>query len=205
MRLALIGILLLAPLAGCASVSSNYTGEITETDTSRIFVCHGYDCNYKTKMVMTQADANRYAGIMARGRGSPGAERRAVAAAIQYFEEKSAALIGHRDTPKSQFTNGRVKGEMDCIDEGTNSQSLLRYLVARGLLRHHTAGPTVSRGFILDGQFPHVGATLLEKGGTKWVVDSWPVPVGAPPEIMLLEQWMVGGDLGEEFGAALGS
>jgi hypothetical protein len=205
MRAAFIGVFLLMPLAGCASVSSNYTGEITKTDTSRIIVCSGYDCYYKTKMPVGQADARRYAAIMAGGRASPEAERRAVAAAIQHFELQSAALLGRRDTPMSQFANGHVKGEMDCIDEGTNSESLLRYLAARNLFRHHTVGPTVSRGFILDGQFPHVGATLRENGGIKWVVDSWPTQVGAPPTIMPLDEWMVDGNLGEEFGAALGS
>jgi hypothetical protein len=195
---------LVIALTGCSSVSSNYTGEITKTDTSRIVVCHGYDCNYKTKMPVSGADASRYAAIMARGRASPEAERRAVAEAVIYFEQRSAAFLGRRDTPMSQFANGRVKGEMDCIDEGTNSQSLLRYLDARGLLRHHTAGPTVSRGFILDGQFPHVGAVLQEEGGAKWVVDSWPVEVGAAPAIMPIERWRADGNLGEEFSAALG-
>jgi hypothetical protein len=196
-------LLLLLPLGACQGVSSNYTGEITEVDTARIIVCHGFDCYYKTKLPVSKADADRYAAIMARGAASPEAERSAVAAAVQHFEERSAAFLGHRDTPMSQFANARVKGEMDCIDEGTNSQSLLRYLEARGLLRHHKAGPTVSRGFVLDGQFPHVGAILQEKGGAKWVVDSWPVPVGTAPTIMPLERWVVDGNLGEEFGAAL--
>lgn len=206
MRALHIGILLpvLGMLGGCASVSSNYTGEITKVDTSSIVVCHGYDCNYKTKMPITRTEASRYASIMARGRASPGAERRAVAAAIQHFEQQSATLLGHRDTPMSQFANGRVKGEMDCIDEGTNSQSLMRHLEARGLLRHHKVGPTVSRGFVLDGQFPHVAATLVEKGGTKWAVDSWPTAVGEAPTIMPLDKWKVDGNLGEEFSAALG-
>lgn len=196
-------LVLLAALGGCQT-SSNFKGEITKTETSRIFVCSGYDCYYKTKMPVTKADASRYAAIMARGRASPEAERRAVSEAVQYFEGRSAALLGRRDTPMSQFANGRVKGEMDCIDEGTNSQSLMRYLDARGLLRHHSAGSTVSRGFVLDGQFPHVAAILREKGGTNWVVDSWPVPVGTAPTIMPLERWRVDGNLGEEFSAALG-
>lgn len=196
-------LVLAIPLTACETVSSQYTGEITKTDPSRIVVCHGYDCYYKTKMPVSRAEANRYASIMAPGRASPEAERRAISAAVQYFEERTAAFLGHRDTPMSQFSNNRKKGEMDCIDEGTNSQSLLRYLEVRGLLRHHKVGPTVSRGFVLDGQFPHVAATLIEKGGRKWAVDSWPIAVGTPPTVMPLDRWMVDGNLAEEFGASL--
>lgn len=194
---------LLMPLAACQTISSNYTGEITKTDTSRIMICHGFDCYYKTKLPVSGADGKRYASLMASGSASPEAERRAVATAIQYFEEKSAAQLGHRDTPMSQFANARRKGEMDCIDEGTNSDSLLRYLAARGLVRHHKVGAIVSRGFILDGQFPHVAARLRENGGADWVVDSWPVAVGTAPVIMPLDRWRKDGNLGEEISAAL--
>lgn len=197
------GALLLAGLlSGCGSVSSNYTGDITQVPSSRIFICSGHDCYHKTPVPVTRADASRLASIMAKGRGSAQAERAAVSQAVQYFEERTAKALGRRDSPMSQFGHAAVLGEMDCVDEGTNTQSLLRYLAGRGLLRHHTVQGNVSRGFVLDGQFPHVTAVLREKGGADWAVDSWVGATGEPPTVMPLKKWLVDGNLGREIGAA---
>ncbi|WP_157019175.1 hypothetical protein [Mesorhizobium xinjiangense] len=195
--------LLAAVLAGCNTHSSNYEDVAANSSTQSFAVCSGFDCYWRTKVPVTRRDANRYAAIMAAGRSSPDAERKAVAKAVVYFEKSNAAFLGHTDTPMSQFRNAGKKGEMDCIDEGTNTQSLLRYLDRRGLLRHHSAGPTITRGFILDGQFPHVTAVLIEENGFRWSVDSWPTEVGQEPEIMSVEQWVKNGDLAEELSAAM--
>lgn len=175
----------------------------SKAQSSVLEICHGTQCTYRTKLHLTGKDTRRLASIMARGKGSAEAERRAVASAIVYFEQRSAATLGRRDTPFSQFKNSRVKGEMDCIDESTNSHGLLSYLERNGLLRHHTVRRNLSRGFIVDNQFPHAAAALRDRKGTVWAVDSWPVPVGAAPQIMTVSQWRRNGDLGREFRAAL--
>ncbi len=190
-------------LAGCNTHSSQYDDVAANTSTQSITVCSGYDCYWRIKVPVTRQDANRYAAIMSAGRASPEAERKAVAKAVVYYEKRNAAHLGHTDTPMSQFRNAGKKGEMDCIDEGTNTQSLLRYLDRRGLLKHHSAGPTITRGFILDGQFPHVTAVLIQKNGTRWSVDSWPTEVGEDPEIMTVDKWVNSGDLGQELAAAV--
>ena len=184
---------------------SSGTGAVAapKAQPSVLEICHGTQCTYRTKLHLTGKDAKRLATIMARGSGSAEAERRAVASAIVYFEQRSAATLGRRDTPFSQFRNSRVKGEMDCIDESTNSHALLSYIEGRGLLRHHKVKRNLSRGFIIDNQFPHAAAALRDRNGTVWAVDSWPVPVGAAPQIMTASQWRRNGDLGREFSAAL--
>lgn len=195
-------VLAVAPfMAGCAT-SGEQTGAVQGSAASVLYVCHGTDCNHRTPMRLTPADHKRYASIMARGRGSAAAERQAVSAAIQYFEKRTTAMLGRRDTPMSQFKHSRVKGEMDCIDEGTNTDGLLQYLQGRGLLRHHKVERVRSRGFILDNQFPHVTATMREKGGTLWAVDSWPGAGGAAPEIMPYDRWSRNGNLDREWRAA---
>jgi hypothetical protein len=193
-----------AVVSGCTStVSTNHSGEIDNPPPSSIIVCHGYDCTYRDRLQVTPADASRYAQIMAAGRGNAAAERQAIAKAIVHFEERSAAMLGKRTTPMSQFKNSGVRGEMDCIDEATNSQSLMRYLEGRGLLKHHKVGANVSRGFMFDGQFPHAAASIQDRQGGQWAVDSWRGPVGSLPEIMPVSQWRTSGNLAEEMAAAL--
>ncbi len=201
MRRALM-VLALAVASGCTSVSSNYEGEIADTPSGRIIVCSGHDCAYRTPVPVTSADARRFASIMNAGRGSAQAERQAIGKAIQYFEERAAGTLGVRDRALSQFANTGIKGHMDCIDEATNSQSVMRYLDARGLLRHHEVESNRSRGFVLDGQFPHVAAVVRAKDGTRWAIDSWLGPTGAPVAISPLEQWVRDGNLASELGGA---
>ena len=151
-----------AVVSGCTStVSTNHSGEIDNPPPSSIIVCHGYDCTYRDRLQVTPADASRYAQIMAAGRGNAAAERQAIAKAIVHFEERSAAMLGKRTTPMSQFKNSGVRGEMDCIDEATNSQSLMRYLEGRGLLKHHKVGANVARGVLIAGQCPPHGSGIV--------------------------------------------
>lgn len=193
----------LAGLSGCTSTSATHSATVVKPSASFIEICHGYECTYRSKLRLTGKDASRFASIMAAGAGSPEAERQAVGQAIVYFEQRTAALLGHTDTPMTQFASSRVKGEMDCIDEATNSRALLKYLEGRGLLKYHTVGRNLSRGFVIDNQFPHAAAALKDPQGVVWAVDSWPVPVGTPPDIMPASKWRSDGNLGRELDAAM--
>ena len=189
---------------GCSStVSSNHTPEIDNPPPASIIICHGYDCAYRDRLPVTAADARSYVRIMAAGRSSAEAERKAIARAVIHFEKRSAAMLGRPTTPMSQFRNAGVLGEMDCIDEATNTHSLLRYLEGRRLLRHHKVSEKVSRGFMFDGQFPHAAASIQDPRGMQWAVDSWRGPVGEAPEIMPLSEWRTSGNLAEEMAVAL--
>lgn len=184
-------------VAGCTSSSSNYLGEITKTEESRLFVCHGFDCSYKTRVDLGAADHSRYAAFFAKA-DSPEAERAAIGRAVQHAEERASGVIGIRDLPKSDFTQSRAKGQMDCIDESTNTRSLLLYLDKRGLLKHHAVEANRSRGLFVDGRYPHSTAVVREiRSGRRWAIDSWYEPAGGPPDIRPYEEWAARGVLGE--------
>jgi hypothetical protein len=190
-------VLLCGVVAGCTSSSSNYLGEITKTEETRLFVCHGFDCSYKTRVDLGAADHRQYASYFAEV-GSAEAERVAVGKAVQHAEERAAGVIGIRDLPKSDYTQSRVKGQMDCIDESTNTRSLLLYLEKRGLLKHHAVEANRSRGLFVDGRYPHSTAVLRETGsGRRWAIDSWYEPAGGPPDIRPYDDWVARGRFGE--------
>ena len=190
-------VLLGGVVAGCTSSSSNYLGEITQTQENRLFVCHGFDCSYKTRVDLGAADHRRFAAFFARV-ASPEAERAAVGKAVRHAEERAAGVIGTRDLPKSDYTQSRVKGQMDCIDESTNTRTVLLYLEKRGLLKHHAVEANRSRGFFADGRYPHSTAVLREtRSGRKWAIDSWYEPAGGPPDVRPFDEWVKSGVFGE--------
>lgn len=152
-------------------------------------VCHGYGCYYQTTVALTGADRARIASIMAAGSTSPEAERAAVRGAVQVFEQRSTQVIGIVDRPKMDFGRGREKGQMDCVDESTNTDHFLRYLQSAGLLKFHTVARRDSRGSFIDGRYPHFTAVLRDNSETLWVVDSWYEPGGGPPDVMTLKEW----------------
>lgn len=152
-------------------------------------VCHGYDCYYRTKVTLSSHDQKQISRKLTQASHSPAAERDALRSAIALFEQRSTKTIGVKDKPKTQFGRSRIKGQMDCIDESTNTDELLRFLYARGWLKFHTPARKDSRGSFIDGRYPHWTATLKALDGQLWAVDSWYLAGGNPPEIMPLSEW----------------
>jgi hypothetical protein len=163
------------------------TSSIAQAQSFR--VCHGYGCFFQTSVTLTGADRSRIASIMASGSKSAEAERAAVRRAVQVFERRSTQVIGVADRPKMDFGHGREKGQMDCVDESTNTDHFLRYLQSTGLLRFHTVSRRDARGSFFDGRYPHFTAVLKDGSGTLWAVDSWYEPAGGPPDVMRLAEW----------------
>ncbi|WP_269930006.1 hypothetical protein [Aminobacter sp. HY435] len=156
---------------------------------ARLTICHGYGCAFRARLDLGPADARRLAAILSAGRASPAAERAAIAKAVSYFEKRAQQVTGVRDQPKSEFGASKIKGQMDCVDESTNTDALLRYLQGRGLLKHHKVQSRTSRGFLLDGRYPHWTAVVSSPDGVKWAVDSWYAPMGGAPDILPLNEW----------------
>ena len=172
--------------AGLIAAVSLFSGN---AHAEQLTVCHGYSCHFKTRLTLGAGDMRQMASILRSGHGSPAAERRAVSRLVQFYERRAAAVVGIRDRPKSDFGAGRERGQMDCVDESTNTTSILKLAERRGLLKHHKVMRRASRGFFADGRYPHFTAVLQERSGGKWVVDSWYEPAGGAPDIMLLSEW----------------
>ncbi|MBV2143967.1 hypothetical protein KUG47_10725 [Falsochrobactrum sp. TDYN1] len=167
------------------------TGFVTTSpaDAAVFRVCHGYDCYYRTSVTLTKQDERRIRNLLAKGSWSAASERKALRAAIAIFEQRGTAAIGIRDKPRMQFGKSRIKGQMDCIDESTNTDSFLRYLQSRHWLKYHSPARKAARGSFIDGRYPHWTAVIEENGAELWAVDSWYEAGGGPPDIMLLNEW----------------
>ncbi len=160
-------------------------------------VCHGYECYYRSKVTLTSKEEQRIRGLLQAGGRSADGERKALRAAVAIVEQRSTATIGVRDKPKMQFGKARIRGQMDCIDESTNTDTFLHYLQSRGWLKHHSVARRASRGAFFDGRYPHWTAVIEDRQGQRWAVDSWYEAGGGPPDIMPLQQWKRRGYMGE--------
>jgi hypothetical protein len=160
--------------------------------TSRIvFVCHGFGCKYRAEWDLTDSDRAKLAQLLAAGRSSPEAERKAVAAAGAWFDKRVGPVAGTQNHVARAGAKYMYNvHQFDCIDSSRNTTSLLLVLDQLNLLRHHDVAMPEARGFFLDGRPPHATAVLVEKAsGTKWSIDSWTVGYGEALEVMPLERW----------------
>jgi hypothetical protein len=154
-------------------------------------ICHGIGCRFRTEIPFSNADRARLRALMAAGRPSPAAERRALAAAVAWFDRRIAPAAGtsHRIARAGARESGDP-GQMDCVDTTSNNTGLFLVLDQLGLLRHHRVEGPVSRGLLFDGRLPHTTAVLAEKAnGRRWAIDNWTHKYGELPDVEPLEQW----------------
>ncbi|MEP3047303.1 MAG: hypothetical protein ABJL55_10185 [Roseibium sp.] len=192
-----LSLLAISVLSACAGQSlgdarvwyGNHNG-VAPKDT-KIYICHGFGCTYKTPVSLSSEDLNKLRGILATGKSSPSAERRAIGKAVQWQELRVAAEAGSKnDVGGFDMQNSGKRGQMDCIDESTNTNSLLLIAENHGYLHHHKVSSPVGRGFLLDGRYPHATATITEKStGNAYAVDSWVRSNGEKPNIIPIDEW----------------
>lgn len=179
-----------ATMAGV--VDAAYNGfSVTPPTPTMVFVCHGFGCKYRAEIDLTANDRATLAHVLAGGRSSAAAERKAVAEAGAWFDKRigpTAGTANHvaRAGAKYMFD---IR-QFDCIDSSRNTTSLLLVLDQLKLLRYHDVDQPEARGFMIDGRPPHATAVLVEKAtGIKWSVDSWTVGYGKDLEVMPLDRW----------------
>jgi uncharacterized membrane protein len=173
-------------------VTAAYGGlSITPPTPSTVFVCHGFGCQYRDEVDLTAGDRAKLTQILAAGRASPAAERKAVAAAGAWFDRRVGPVAGTANhVARAGAKYMYDTHQFDCIDTSRNTTSLLLVLDQLKLLRHHDVDAPEARGFFLDGRPPHATAVLVEKAtGTKWSIDSWTVGYGQALEVMPLDRW----------------
>jgi hypothetical protein len=119
-------------------------------------------------------------------------ERDQIKQAIALFETFSGQQsLTYLDKAKNDLSHGS-RGQLDCIDEATNSTVYLRILASANLLKWHQQSSRITRG-IFSGNAPHTTATITEaETGQVFAVDSWFEDNGEPPHIVPFSDWKRG-------------
>ncbi len=161
---------------------------------SRVVICHGFGCAYRTEIALAGGDHAQMAAIMASGAASAQAERAAIGRTEAWFERRIAPRTG---TAKRIARAGPLVGgannpaQFDCIDTTNNTNSLLLVLDQLKLLRHHTIAAPASRFLFTEG--PHNTAVIRDrKTNELWTVDPWTHKGSEVPDIWPLAKWKAG-------------
>ena len=171
------------------------TVSLSPPTTRLVIVCHDFGCAQRTPVGLGPGDLAKLSSLLAPGRASAEAERRAVAAAEAWFDRRVGPEAGttHRIARAGGLDGHSAVGQMDCIDTSRNSTSLLLILEQLHLLKHHKVEGPEARGFLLDGLGPHATAVLTDiHSGKQWAVDSWTHKYGEKPDVIPLDVWKKG-------------
>jgi hypothetical protein len=155
-------------------------------------VCYGFGCARRWRLDFTAADRRRLADLLAAGRSSAAAERKAVQQAVVWFDRRVGPLIGtNKRVPEADIRTLDAAHNFDCFDTTRNTTSLLLVLEEWKLFRHHAVSDPLYRGNVLRGQLPHNTAVLTDRAtGIGWAVDMWHRGYGELPDVMPVEQWL---------------
>ena len=166
---------------------------VTDPAPQRFSVCHGFSCAQVTQVGLNEAQWLVINSVFEQAAATPAEERAQIAQAIAKFETVAGVLAGTSGDLGENAVNGLdLSGQMDCIDESTNTTTYLRILEKAGLLRWHRVEDRVTRGWFLFG-WPHTTAVVSDrKDGRRWAVDSWFFANGQPPAIVPLDLWQGG-------------
>jgi len=149
--------------------------------------CHGYGCEFQTSIAIDDADLATLRRIFAGHSGTAVEERKAISEAVRWWERHASPLLGGPPRQHgSDMGHAHHPGATDCIDEATNSTTILVFLERRGFLKHHVVERPQSRGMIVNA---HSTAIIREIGGSEWAVDMWMHDMGEAPDIMPAAEW----------------
>jgi hypothetical protein len=154
-----------------------------------IAVCFGHGCSSIAEATLDEHERAGIHELFSEGRDAA-RERDEIGSAIALFESIVGAKTG---TAADRARTGLAwPGQMDCIDESTNSTTYLAFLARAGLLRWHFVGKPATRGWLLFG-WPHTTAVIRDIATNRaFAVDSWFFDNGIPPVVIPLESWKRG-------------
>jgi len=194
---ALVLLVLLIPYAPTSDVENRswdndwqmYSRNATREDFS---ICYGASCNNVVKVSLSQAEWQRIRELFSPPPENPLEERERLADALALLEQMVGTRTGTDKDVGGTFEGFWRLGQMDCIDESTNTITYFTMLHREGLIRRHTLTKPRTRGYFVFG-WPHTSAVIRENATNDYfVVDSWFHSNGQRPEIIPLAVWKQG-------------
>ena len=180
---ALAGLLWWWPVAGAGEDLIGMDEQV-----ARIDVCYDFGCRSIRRVYLFDDDWQRVARVL-RGAHSPAEERTAIARAVGVMEEVVGAMSPTgEDRAGNDYVGEDAAGQLDCIDESTNTTAYLTLFQEQGLLVHHRVAERVYRAPLLIDQ--HWAAQVREiASGKGFAVDSWLRDNGQPALVLPVERW----------------
>ncbi|WP_438969909.1 hypothetical protein [Methylophaga sp.] len=155
-------------------------------------VCHDLSCHSISQVHFSTQQWQRVEAIFNPAATSAEMERQQIKQAIALLENIVGKQIGTDVDHAENHLTGSRQGQLDCIDEATNTSVYLRLIETENLLSWHQTASRTSRG-PLSGQAPHNTATIIDIAQKqRYAVDAWFGANGEPPAIIYLSDWYQG-------------
>lgn len=176
---------------------SDSRGIISKPTPDVFSVCFNHSCQTVETHSITRQEWQRFITPLETPSESAEKERDAVARAIAIMEEIVGLKTGTGQDLGENLPGFFKTGQMDCIDESTNTTTYLYMLEQAGYLQWHVLLDRSTRFGIFVGM-PHTTAVIEDNHThTRYAVDSWFFDNGMPPAIIKLSAWKKGWDPGD--------
>lgn len=155
--------------------------------------CQNYDCAVVKNVKLSQRDWSSIEKAFGPKARSAQQEREKIAKTIGVFEQVVGPITGTQNDREGTFLQ-TGDGQLDCVDESTNTMVYMMLLKEAGLIRFHEVEQPQVRYPILSGRgWMHQTAVVTEKEtGAQYAIDSWYEDNGAPAYVVPLEDWRQG-------------
>ncbi len=155
--------------------------------------CEGYGCPVYKNVKLNARDWKIITHAFGRPAKNAEDERRKIAGAIGVFEQIVGPLTG-TDVDRAGTFLKMGEGQLDCVDESTNTTIYMMLLRDKGLIRFHDIQQPQVRWPILSGRgWMHQTAVITEtKTGKAYAIDSWFGDNGDGAWVVPLETWRDG-------------
>ncbi len=156
--------------------------------------CHGYGCPSHYLVELHAKEWKQIDRLFRPASKNPQQERARIAKAIGAFETIVGKMTGTEVDYRGTFLK-MGRGQLDCVDESTNTTIYLDLLRQRGHLKfHEIQQPQIRTPFTGGGgRWVHQSAVIHEReSGVDYAVDSWFEHNGKPAHIVKLSDWRSG-------------
>lgn len=170
-----------------------YRHAVAEPGQDEMTVCHGYRCQFRTRITLEQDVLQRLDGLFGKPALSAAEERGRIVLAVALLEQHVGSINGTSADSPGYTGRGGDPTQLDCVDESTNGTVYISLLQNRNLLQWHRVRAPVSRGHIIDLRWYHQGTMLADlSSGEKFVLDTWFRRNGEPGYLLPLAEWQAG-------------
>jgi hypothetical protein len=184
---------ILLATSGCTTFATLPDTGMAQPSPRSFPYCRNHTCETIRTLAFTDEQWAAVTGPLSRPSADAIEERARIAVSVATYEVKAGMKAGTTNDRGGTIVGFFRSGQLDCMDEATNTDTLLVMLDNEGLLRWHRRGqPRMRLVFLSDG-VPHVTATVIEReNGATYAVDSWFRDNGEPADVVPLEEWLDG-------------
>ncbi len=149
--------------------------------------CYDFGCKKTVEISYSDQHWQRVRALFEQRALDRAQEKQAIRQAVALMERISGELAGTDGDKGGNYPGADLPGQMDCIDESTNTFQYLLALEDMGLLEWHRVDLKQRR---IVWFLTHWTATITEIGSERrFAVDSWYRDNGELPYIQPLEDW----------------